>query len=190
MKNHLLGTARFYFAQCVFMNSIHYKSYDRIEAIQKRNRRIVMAIALGTLLVIILQIVGYEFSNTSLLTVLSFCGLILTGAALAFELFNKEDLSELKFQHRNSAEDYKVLRDQFMCLIEKIMSSSVPKKKLRKSMKGLINSYGQIGKYSPTTTSNDYSNAQAALGLKTKKDEEFTWSDKEIDKFLPKELHL
>lgn len=190
MNKKLLATARFYFAQCVFMNNIHYKSYSRLEGLQNRNRHIVLGIASATLIAIILQIVGLELQYDSLLRVLSFCGMILTGAGLVFEIYNKEDISEIKCQHRNAAEEYKIKRDQFMSLIEEIMSSSRSEKELRKSFKRLQDSYSNIGKYSPTTTGSDYSNAQTGLGLKEDSNEEFTWSSEEIDKFLPITLRI
>jgi len=43
---------------------------------------------------------------------------------------------------------------------------------------------------SPVTTSKDYSKAQLALGIGNNFDEEFSWSDSEIDRFLPKNLRL
>ena len=46
-----------------------------------------------------------------------------------------------------------------------------------------------IGKFSPATTGDDYSSAQKKLGLKNQ-GEAFTWSNEEIDRFLPEELRL
>lgn len=190
MNKKLLASVRFYFAQCIFMNNIHYKSHSRLGELQKRNRNIVLGIASLTLVAIILQVIGLELKYDKLLRVLSFCGMILTGAGLVFELYNKEDISEIKCQHRNVAEEYKILRDQFMSLIEEIMSSSESEKELRKEAKKLQNWYGQIGKYSPTTTGADYSTAQSSLGLKKNSNEEFSWSIEEVDKFLPEELRI
>ncbi len=190
MNKKLLATARFYFAQCVFMNNIHYKAYYRLSKVQDRNRYIVFGMASITLILIILQIIGLETSSPNLLRILALCGLILTGTGLMFELYNKEDISEIKSQHRNVAEEYKVLRDQFMSLIEEIMSKPNSEKKLRKEFKKLQNKYSYVGKSSPTTTANDYSESQKGLGLKGNSDEEFTWSDSEVDRFLPAELRI
>lgn len=190
MNKKLLATIRFYFAQCVFMNTIHYKAHSRLSKVQERNRYIVFGIASATLIVIILQIIGLETTSPNLLSVLSFCGMILTGAALMYELYNKEDISEIKCQHRNVAEEYKMLRDQFMSLIEEVMTSSRSVAELRLNFKELQNAYGLIGKSSPTTTSDDYSNAQSRLGIGSNIDEDFTWSDTEIDRFLPIALRI
>ncbi|UOY06572.1 SLATT domain-containing protein [Muricauda sp. SCSIO 64092] len=190
MNKKLLATVRFYFAQCVFMNSIHYKAYNRLKGVQERNRNIVLGIASTTLILIILQIIGLEFEYENLLSVLSFCGIVLTGASLILELYNKEDISEIKSQHRNIGEEYKILRDQFISLIEEIMSSISSEEELRMKFKKLQNLYSQIGRYSPTTTGTDYSEAQSGLGLGKNDNEEFTWSNEEIDRFLPVELRI
>lgn len=188
MNTKLLATIRFYFAQCVFMNNIHYKAHSRLNSVQKRNRYIVFGIASITLIVIILQVVGLETKSPNLLSVLSFTGMILTGAGLMFELYNKEDISEIKCQHRSVAEEYKILRDQFMSLIEEIMSGSKTEPELRLDFQKLQNAYSLIGKYSPTTTGTDYTETQSGLGIGENGNEEFTWSDEEIDKFLPHAL--
>jgi hypothetical protein len=50
--------------------------------------------------------------------------------------------------------------------------------------------YQIIASLSPQTNSDDYQKAQKTLLGKTVSDEEFTWSDSEIDRFLPRELRL
>ncbi|MCK4663584.1 MAG: SLATT domain-containing protein [Bacteroidales bacterium] len=190
MNEKLLSTIRFYFAQSVFMNSIHYKAYDRLNNVQKRNNRIVFWISGITLIVIILKIMGLEQEFDKLLSILSFCGLILTGTSLIFSLYNKEDIGEIKCQHRNIAEEYKILRNRYMFLIEEAMSNAFDEEILRNKNQIILEQYNTIGKYAPTTTGNDYTNAQNGLGLTVASDEEFTWSDNEIDRFLPKALRI
>ena len=190
MNEKLLSSIRFYFGQSVFMNSIHYKAHDRLNQVLQRNNRIVFLLAGATLIVIVLKIVGLEQEYDKLLSILSFCGLILTGASLVISLYNKEDISEIKCQHRNIAEEYKILRDQYMSLIEENMSTAFNEETLRNKSQVLLNQYCALGKYAPTTTGKDYTNAQKGLGLQGANDEEFTWSDNEIDKFLPKALRI
>jgi len=188
MNTNLLAITRFYFAQNVIMNRIHYKSYERLNKVIERNRIIISLIASATLIVIILQVVGFETGNTRLLSILSFCGMVLTGTSLVFQMFSNSDISEIKFQHKTQAENYKSLRDQYMSLIEEIMSKSSSESKLRAKHKELQSMYCKIGKSSPATTPKDYTNAQSALGIGKNSDEEFTWSDSEIDRFLPVNL--
>lgn len=190
MNNHLLSNVRFYFAQSVFMNSCHYKAYYRLEKRKLLISRIVSFFSIVTIVLLILQVIGLENSYKSLINIVAFIGLVLTGSSLVFELINKEDLSILMYQHRNTAEKYKILRDHYMTLISDIMSNSGDKSTLKEKRDRLLEKYSEIGESSPVTDYKDYIAAQKALGLKGKSDEEFTWSNKEIDKFLPKELKL
>lgn len=190
MNSNLLAIVRFYFAQNVFMRNVHYKSYERLDKIINRNRLITFLIASATLVVIVLQVVGLEMQHINLLRILSFCGMILTGASLVLQMFSNTDISEIKYQHKNIAENYKSLRDQYMSLIEEIISESSSESKLRTKHKELQSIYCQIGGLSPATTSKDYANAQSGLGIGNNSDEEFTWPDSEIDRFLPMNLRF
>ena len=190
MNSKILATIRFYFAQCVFMNSIHYKAHSRLAKVQNRYRNITISISGATLIVIILQAIGLEENLTHLLRILSFCGMILTATSLIFTMYSKEDIGEIKSQHRNIAEEYKILRDSYMMLIGEAMSNAYDEKTLREKGQELQKLYSAIGKYSPTTTYDDYQNTQKGLGLSGEKDEEFTWSDKEINRFLPQLLRI
>ena len=185
MNLKLLATIRFYFSQCVFMNSIHYKAHSRLAKVQNRYRNITIGISGATLIVIILQAIGLEDNLTQLLRIISYCGMILTATSLIFTMYSKEDIGEIKSQHRNIAEEYKILRDSYMMLIEEAISNAYDDKILREKGQYLQKLYSAIGKYSPTTTYDDYKKAQIGLGLSGENDEEFTWSDKEIDRFLP-----
>jgi hypothetical protein len=190
MNEYLLANVRFYFAQSVFMNNCHYKAYSRLEKRKKLISNIVIGFSATTILLLILQVVGLENDYKKLINILAFVGLVLTGATLVFELINKEDLSILMYQQKNTAEKYKTLRDKYMSLIEEIMSNTTNESKLKIKRDKLLKKYSAIGEYSPATDYKDYQEAQKNLGLKGNSDEEFTWSNKEIDKFLPKELRL
>jgi hypothetical protein len=190
MNKNLLATVRFYFAQSVFMTNCHYKAYNRLAKRMNRNRYIVIGISVGTLVAIILQTVGLKIGSESLLAILSYCGLILTGSSLIFTMFDREDISDLKNHHRNIAEEFKELRDRYMGLIEDIMNESEDTDHLRKRRDEYQKAYSFLGKYAPPTTYEDYLETQKSLGLSGQKDQEFTWSDKEIDLFLPYALRL
>ncbi len=190
MNKYLLANVRFYFAQSVFMNNCHYKAFGRLKKRKKLISNIVITFSTITILLLILQIIGLENNYESLINILAFIGLVLTGASLVFELINKEDLSILMQQHKDTAEKYKTLRDKYMSLIEEIMSNSTSESKLKIKRDKLLKKYSEIGEFSPSTDYSDYTDAQKSLGLKGNSDEEFTWSNKEIDKFLPKELRL
>ena len=190
MNDKLLAATRFYFAQCVFMNNIHYKAYARFDSRLNLYRKITNWISGLTLVVIVLHIICLQHEYSKALAIISSCGMILTGASLMFTMYSKEDIGEIKSQHKNIAEEYKSLRDRYMLLIEEIMSNGSDEKALRSKGEGFQRSYSSIGKYSPETTYEDYQGAQKGLGLGKNTDEEFTWSDEEIDRFLPSSLRI
>lgn len=190
MNVRLLANIRFYFAQCVFMTNCHYKAVNRLQKRKNIVSRTIIFFSSVTVLVLVLQVIGLQEELQDLLNIAAFLGLILTGASLVFALFNKEDLSMLLCNHKSVAEKYKSLRDEYMGLIEEVMSESEDEATLRGKKDALRKKYSQIGEVSPETTYKDYQRAQKALGLEGNSDEEFTWSNSEIDKFLPNELRI
>lgn len=190
MNDKLLANIRYYFAQSVFMNNCHYKAYSRLGRRKKVNNRIILTMSSFTILILILQVIGLKNGIQSLLNVLAFVGLILTGTSLVFSLFNKEDLSILMCNHKNVAEKYKCLRDEYMSLIEEVLSNAYSDDILRQKRNKLQERYSSLGENAPETTLEDYVSAQKGLGLKGNNDQEFTWSDEEIDIFLPIQLRL
>lgn len=188
MDYKLLAEARFYFAQCVFNTSCHYSAFERYK--RERSKRQVIALLLSglTVLILVLTIIGWEWQCNAFLRLLSFIGLLSTASSLMFEFYNREDLTEFMCSHKTTAESYKALRDSFMNLIRQIISEddSILKASL---LEKYLDEYKLIGRHSPTTNSDDYAKAQSALGLKNK-GETFTWSNEEIDRFLPEELRI
>lgn len=195
MNQLLLSTTKHFFAQCVFMNSIHYKAYNRLQQRQNLYKNITAWISGSTLVLIILQVIAFHaFTDkavlNTVLSVLSYVGLILTAVSLLFTMFHKEDISEIKVNHRLAAETYKELRDSYLLLIEEIASNESNLSDLRSKAREYQKQYSSIGKYSPTTTYKDYQAAQNQLGLNGNSDEEFTWTDEEINRFLPQRLRV
>ena len=94
------------------------------------------------------------------------------------------------FYYRAYAEKYKSLRDEYMSLIEEFMSNAYSEEKLREKKNNLQIRYSTIGETAPTTTYKDYTQTQNGLGLAGSTKEEFSWSDEEIDRFLPKKLQI
>ncbi|ELY2010899.1 SLATT domain-containing protein [Flavobacterium psychrophilum] len=190
MNDKLLANTRHYFAQSVFNTSCHYNANTRLLKKKKQLSNIVVSFSAITLIVLILQVVGLENKNQSLLNILAYIGMLITGVSLIFEMYNKDDKSHEIFQHKVYAEKYKTLRDEYMSLIEEIMSNSTTETELRIKKDNLQKRYSAIGENSPETTSEDYKQAQIGLGLNGNSGEEFTWADKEIDIFLPEQLRL
>lgn len=190
MNEELLGLVRFYFAQSAFMTNCHFKASNRISKQKREFNNIMYGLTGSTVGLLILQIIGLKIGCNKLLDITAFFALILTGTSLIISIIKKDDYTHLVIQHRIFAEKYKSLRDDFMCLIEKIMSKNIDELLLYQKNDELIKRYSEIGEYAPETNYDDYQNAQMKLGLKGNDNEEFTWSDAQIDRLLPEKLRI
>lgn len=184
----LLGETRFYFAQCAFNTSCHYAAIDRITRIRSIRQYVALGISIITVAILVLNVIFWECNNQYWLRILSITSTLFTAVSLSFEFYNREDLTEFIFYHKQAAEDYKTLRDKLMDLI-RVIYSNESEIDVDAILKECLRDYSLIGKYSLTTTYEDYQTAQGHLGL-VGKNESFTWSNEEIDRFLPEELWI
>ncbi len=190
MNEYLLANVRFYFAQSVFNSNCHFKSYERLSKRKNNITCVLQILSAMTLVLLVLQVIGLENKFQKLLNILAFLGMLITGAGLIIEIFNKDDKSREIYQHKIFAEKYKNIRDEYMSLIEEIITSSKSDLELREKKDNLQKRYSSIGENAPETSGDDYKKAQFDLGLNGNSGEQFTWADKEIDKFLPEKLRL
>lgn len=112
---------------------------------------------------------------------------ILSIAALAFVVyqlsFNPEQQSE---RHRQTAKELWVVREKYVSLLADIKNSVLSPEETRKQRDRLTEELKLIYKFAPQTTSAAYTKAQVALQI----NEELTFSDKEINAFLPESLRM
>ena len=93
--------------------------------------------------------------------------------------------------HKNSALEYMQLRDKYRALIVDVMNNREPHEDLVSRRDGLQTEYQIISNMSPQTGPKEYSEAQRRLNTAgTVGGEQFTWSDAEIDQYLPENLRL
>jgi len=99
-----------------------------------------------------------------------------------FELsFNPEEAAE---RHRLAAKELWGIRERYTNLIADIKSESTSPTDLNLKRDQLINELAVIYKFAPATSSKAYQLASTALKI----NEEGTFNEGEVDKFLPKEL--
>ena len=190
MNEKLLANIRFYFAQAVFMNSCHFNAMDRLKQRENKISLLIKIVSGATIISLVLQIIGFENNVRVVLKVAVFIGLLATTISLIFNFFYKDDRIFEIYRHRVYAEKYKFLRDEYMSLITDIMANSIPEDQQRINRNDFQNRYSIIGESAPTIDVIDYENARKNLGIQKNDKEEFTWSDFEIDKFLPKQLRI
>lgn len=116
-----------------------------------------------------------------------FIAIILSAFTVAFNFyllsFGPEKIAE---QHRYTAKELWGVREKYVNLIADIMNEKINENDIILIRDGLIRELKIIYKFAPQTSSEAYGEASNAL----KKNEELTFSNKEINNFLPKDLHL
>ena len=113
-------------------------------------------------------------------------GILVSTALLILNACTKNyDLGELSQKHKQAGADLWVIREKYLSLITDLRMGEKPIKTLIKERDDLLNELHSVYYGAPTTTYQAYKKAQEAL----KKLEDMTFSDEEIDAFLPKELN-
>ena len=93
--------------------------------------------------------------------------------------------------HKGSALKYMELRDCYRSLIADIMNGNIATETILSRRDMLQHEYQVISDLSPQTGNKEYIEAQIRLNKRGAiQGEEFTWSDEEIDHFLPETLRL
>ena len=112
-------------------------------------------------------------------------GVLVSTALLALNAYTKNyDLGELSQKHRQAGADLWIIREKYLSLITDLRMGEKPIETLQKERDDLLEELHSVYSGAPSTTYQAYKKAQEAL----KQLEDMTFSDDEIDAFLPKEL--
>jgi hypothetical protein len=112
-------------------------------------------------------------------------GIVVSTALLVLNAYTKSyDLGELSQKHRQAGADLWIIREKYLSLITDLRMGEKPIETLQKERDAILEQLHSVYSGAPSTTYQAYKKAQAAL----KELEDMTFSDKEIDAFLPKEL--
>ena len=115
----------------------------------------------------------------------AFVGVIVSTCLLALNAYTKDyDLGELAQKHKQAANDLWLVRETYLSLIADLVVGDKPLEVLQAERDRLAEQLHSIYCGSPATTFKAYRKAQEAL----KTNEDLTFSDDEIDTFLPHEL--
>lgn len=118
-------------------------------------------------------------------TVGAILGLILSTTLLALNSYTKNyDLGELAQKHKQAANDLWIIRESYLSLLVDVAMKEKPLEDLQEKRDELTKQLHMIYSGAPSTTFQAYKKAQEAL----KRLEDMTFSDSEIDAFLPQEL--
>lgn len=112
-------------------------------------------------------------------------GVVVSTALLVLNAYTKNyDLGELAQKHKHAANEMWIIREKYLSLLTDLSMGEKPIEQLQSERDRLLENLHSVYTGSPSTTFQAYKKAQDAL--KTKED--MTFSDEEIDAFLPKEL--
>jgi len=95
------------------------------------------------------------------------------------------DPGESAQRHRQTGSELWAVRERYMSLLTDIRIPEVPVEEIRSRRDILLEDLGAVYDAAPSTNERAYAKAQDALKYK----EDMTFSDSEIDAFLPAELH-
>lgn len=112
-------------------------------------------------------------------------GVVVSTALLVLNAYAKNyDLGELAQKHKQAANDIWLIREQYLSLLTDLSASSKGDEEVRAERDRLVVALHAVYAGSPSTTYAAYRRAQESL----KHNEEMSFSDEEIDAFLPKQL--
>ncbi len=114
-------------------------------------------------------------------------GALFTAIGLALAIFQLSfNPEERAYKYKQSANQLWQIREKYTCLIADIMSERIDEQHLLSKRDQLLRELDLVYKNSLPTSAKAYGKASKAL----KEQEEYTFSNAEINKFLPKDLWL
>jgi len=112
-------------------------------------------------------------------------GMVVSTILLVLNAYTKNyDLGELAQKHKQAAIDLWLIREKYLSMITDLVMGEKPFESLILARNELLEELHSVYNGAPSTTFKSYRKAQNAL----KKHEDMTFSDEEIDSFLPSEL--
>lgn len=112
-------------------------------------------------------------------------GVVVSTILLVLNAYTKDyDLGELAQKHRQAGADLWIIREKYLSLITDLRMGERPIEELQKGRDELLKDLHSVYSGAPSTTYQAYKKAQEALQHL----EDMTFSDAEIDAFLPKAL--
>lgn len=166
------------YARVVWTHKTQEKCADIVLKIHKRVKLFEIILSATTTTSLLVSVFGESKIGTMVATVLS-------TALFALTTYTKDyDLGEIAQKHTNCANKLWNVRESYLSVLTDIKANNIDMEKIQQKRDELQGELSNIYTGSPRTNSKAYIQASAAL----QKNEEFTFSDDEIDMFLPKNL--
>ena len=182
MKNTIVPLLRQQFAQCVFNHKVYEVATERYEKYLFIINILNIVLVSFALIFLIFQISTWKQLYSNIAWWITIWEIIFLFIQLYLNLWDKV------VNYKNTALKYMWLRDEYKNLLWDSIDEDLNNDRIIMIRDHLQTRYQTISELWFTTTRNDYIEAQRRLKTSGKDNEDFTWSDKEINKFLPKEL--
>jgi hypothetical protein len=181
-----LAVVRQTFAQAVFTHKI-----QEVAAEYKGKRASYFKYVHLVLVSSVLVLLAIQASHLDK-PVFSYVGIAVSAAEIVFLItqlsFNLEGQAAL---HKGTALKFMALRDRYTVLIADMLGEYIKRPEIIARRDALLNEYQNICDQAPQTGPKEYTEAQSRLNKRgVVESEQFTWSDEEIDRFLPRELRI
>ena len=174
----LEGQLRECFGRVVYTHKTHEKCAD---ILLKR----LSQIKLWQISLSVITTGGFVSTFFGVETIGSIVGSTVSAIFLGLTLYTKDyNLAELAQKHRQAASDIWLIREKYLSLITDLIIDGKSSEAIQQERDVLMKDLHSIYSGAPSTTYKAYKKAQQAL----KYSEDMTFSDREIDAFLPNEL--
>lgn len=181
-----LAIVRQSFANTVFTHKVQEIAAENAGALALRVKIANIGIVALALIMLLLQV-----ANPSNL-IFSYLGSGIAAGEIIFLIIQLTfNFEQIALAHKNSALKYMQLRDKYRGLIVDIMNEKISQDAIIQHRNSLQAEYQVISDLAPQTGTKEYAEAQKRLHTAgATGGEQYTWSDSEIDQFLPQNLHL
>lgn len=177
-KNVIEGQLRECFGRVVYSHKTHEKCVDILLSrlsIIKIGQIILSALSTGGFLAVLF---GEDIKA-------GIAGVIVSTLLLILNAYTKDyDLGELAQKHKQAANELWIIREKYLSLLTDLNLQNKDIESIRAQRDELLEQLHAVYIGAPSTISKAYKKAQIAL----QKAEDMSFSVKEIDSFLPKEL--
>ena len=174
----LEGQLRECFGRVVYTHKTHEKGAD---ILQMRLSRL----KLSQIVLSVITTGGFISVLFGIETIGSIIASTVSAVLLGLNIYMKgEDLGVLVRNHKGTASDIWLIREKYQSLITDLVIGEKPLEIIQQERDVLMEELHSVYSNAPKTTYKAYKKAQQAL----KYSEDMTFSDREIDAFLPNEL--
>jgi hypothetical protein len=172
--DYVLAMARELYGRTIYTHRVHEKEREMWSRKASKMNYINLALISATTLFAVISAIVQPKWSLILTAVLASATTAFVVGQSSFDPVGKEN------RHRIAAKELLWLREQLLLLIERCHLGTEPADHLQKSLESLTRELTAVYKFSPDTSQEAYVVARTALNKG-----EFTFSDTEIDAFLP-----